>query len=277
LPGTAFRANLGETEDVVRRLERSRSQRILMGVCGGLAEYLRVDPDLIRVIWILSVLCGGVGIIPYVVAIFLLPEGDEDVPTARSGSLGARLVGLALIALAGVLFFKAFHLGWLGTQVFAFWTIRILLPMALLVAGVFLLWPRARGAVGFAGDRKPHRSVSDRVIAGVAGGIASELGVDPNLARLAFVLATVVTSGFAALIYVLLIVVLPEEELGMPASPVPPVPSAPPPGQAPASPPPAAPAAASPSGEGPGEAPVDPEDAPDDEGGPDQDREPESR
>lgn len=263
----------------MKRLERSRSQRILMGVCGGLAEYLRVDPDLVRVIWILSVLCGGIGIIPYVVAIFLLPEGDEEVAAGQSGSLGVRLLGLALIGLAGLLFFRAFDVAWFGTPLFAFWTLRILLPLALLVAGAFLLWPRARGAVGFSGTRKPHRSVSDRVIAGVAGGIASELGVDANLVRLAWVLAAVVTSGFAAVIYVLLILVLPEEELAAtsaagpfppapPSSASPASPPAEPRWEAPSSPPPAAPVAASPE---PQEGAHASEDPVDDDSGPDQD------
>lgn len=251
----------------MRRLERSRSQRILMGVCGGLAEYLRVDPDLIRVIWILSVLCGGIGIIPYVVAIFLLPEGDEDVAAAQSGSLGVRLLGLALIGLAGLLLFRAFDVAWFGTPLFAFWTLRILLPVALLVAGAFLLWPRARGAVGFSGSRKPHRSVSDRVIAGVAGGIAAELGVDANLVRLAWVLAGVVTSGFAAVIYVLLILVLPEE--GLPAPPAAgPVPVPPPPPASPEPRPdaPSSPAAAAPVAASPGEEDAPPDRTEDDSG-----------
>jgi len=222
----------------VKRLERSRKDRVVQGVCGGLGEYLGVDSNLIRILWILSIVLGGVGILPYLVAIFLLPEGEA--PDEPRSDTATRILGFLLIALAVVFFLKAFHVGWLGAHVFAFWTLSVLLPLALLLAGIFLVWPRSRDAVGFARKGKPHRSASDRVIAGVAGGIARELGTDANLVRLAFVAAAVVTSGFAALIYLLLVLILPEEDLDgaaatPPASPprpaaAPPAPAPPPPG-----------------------------------------------
>jgi phage shock protein C len=76
--------------------------------------------------------------------------------------------------------------------------------------GVFLVWPRTRGAVGLSKDRRLHRSVSNRVLAGVAGGLAEDVSLDANLVRLIFVVAAVVTSGLAILAYLLLVVVLPE-------------------------------------------------------------------
>ena len=52
----------------VKRLYRSRDERMIAGVCGGLAEYFEADPTLIRLIWVLIVLMGGAGIIGYLVA-----------------------------------------------------------------------------------------------------------------------------------------------------------------------------------------------------------------
>jgi len=57
----------------IKRLYKSRKNRILCGVCGGLGEYFGVDPTLIRVLWILFGLTGA-GIIAYIIACIIVPE-----------------------------------------------------------------------------------------------------------------------------------------------------------------------------------------------------------
>ena len=62
------------------RLYRSRDDRMLAGVAGGLAEYWDADPSLIRIIWALLVLLtGGVALVIYIVMAFVVP--DEDALT----------------------------------------------------------------------------------------------------------------------------------------------------------------------------------------------------
>ena len=63
-----------------RRLYRCRHDRQLAGVAGGLAEYLDLDPTLVRVLWILSVFFGGFTILLYIVLAFVMPL--EPVPMA---------------------------------------------------------------------------------------------------------------------------------------------------------------------------------------------------
>jgi phage shock protein C len=61
--------------DVPRRLYRSRSERMLAGVAGGLAEYFGVDPTLVRLAFVLLALPGGApGILPYLVLAIVVPE-----------------------------------------------------------------------------------------------------------------------------------------------------------------------------------------------------------
>ena len=56
------------------RLERSQSNRVIAGVCGGLAEYLAVDPTLVRVFFVLATfLTGGLLALLYIVLIFVMP------------------------------------------------------------------------------------------------------------------------------------------------------------------------------------------------------------
>lgn len=62
------------------RYVRSRSDRVLAGVCGGLAEYLDLDPTLVRVAWVLvTVFAVGAGLVAYLLLWLLAPEkGDES-------------------------------------------------------------------------------------------------------------------------------------------------------------------------------------------------------
>ena len=61
----------------MKRLYRSKKERILGGVCAGLGEHLDVDPTVIRLIWaVVSVLSIGTGIIFYILAWIIIPEED---------------------------------------------------------------------------------------------------------------------------------------------------------------------------------------------------------
>ena len=57
-----------------RRLYRSRRDRMLGGVCGGLGQYFNVDSTAVRLLWIFSWLACGVGILPYLIAWIAVPE-----------------------------------------------------------------------------------------------------------------------------------------------------------------------------------------------------------
>jgi phage shock protein C len=68
--------------DTFKRLYRSRSNRMLFGVCGGLGEYLNVDPTVIRLIFVLAFLPGGPGLIAYLALALLVPEEPlEEIPS----------------------------------------------------------------------------------------------------------------------------------------------------------------------------------------------------
>jgi phage shock protein C len=70
--------------DTIKRLYRSRSNRMLFGVCGGLAEYLNVDPTVIRLIFVLAFLPGGPGLIAYLVLALLVPEEPLEETSLES-------------------------------------------------------------------------------------------------------------------------------------------------------------------------------------------------
>lgn len=57
-----------------KKLRKSRTDRKLCGVCGGLAEYLNMDSTIIRLIWALLILAAGTGLLAYIIAAIIMPE-----------------------------------------------------------------------------------------------------------------------------------------------------------------------------------------------------------
>ena len=59
----------------MKRLYRSKTDRKIAGVCGGIAEYFKIDPTIVRVIAVLLLLPGGLpGLLPYLVLWVIIPE-----------------------------------------------------------------------------------------------------------------------------------------------------------------------------------------------------------
>lgn len=57
-----------------RKLRKSPVERMICGVCGGIAEYFNIDVTVIRILWVIFTLMGGCGIIAYIIAAIIMPE-----------------------------------------------------------------------------------------------------------------------------------------------------------------------------------------------------------
>lgn len=57
-----------------KKLYLSRENKKLAGVCGGIGEYLEVDPTIIRLLWVAAFFVGGLGIIAYIIVAFVIPH-----------------------------------------------------------------------------------------------------------------------------------------------------------------------------------------------------------
>ena len=124
---------------IVKRLERSRTDKMLAGVSGGLGRYFDIAPAVFRLGFVVLTLLGGAGILVYLAAVLVMPkEGDEssiaeDILKKRREH-PARLVALGLVAVA-VLSLLARADTWPSAG--AAWFL-------ILVAGVILLWTTRR-------------------------------------------------------------------------------------------------------------------------------------
>ena len=67
-----------------KRLIRSRDDRMLFGVCAGLAQYLGIDPVIVRLLAVLLTLWNGVGLLIYLVLAIIVPQGPDVAPKANA-------------------------------------------------------------------------------------------------------------------------------------------------------------------------------------------------
>jgi phage shock protein C len=58
---------------MVKKLFRSKNDKVLLGVCGGIATYFGIDPVIVRLLWVLFAFCGGAGVLAYIIAAFVMP------------------------------------------------------------------------------------------------------------------------------------------------------------------------------------------------------------
>jgi phage shock protein PspC (stress-responsive transcriptional regulator) len=119
----------------VKRLERTKSPRIIAGVCGGLARYFGLSPAVFRLGLIVLTLLGGAGILVYLAAVLVIPEEGSDQSFAERVLSERRdrpwpLIGLGLVgvAVAVLLAQAAAGAGW----------------VLVLIAGLIVLWMSRR-------------------------------------------------------------------------------------------------------------------------------------
>lgn len=62
-----------------KKLYKSETNKMLAGVCGGIAEYFGVDPTLIRLAWVVFSLLGGSGLLAYILAAIIIPRDDSNL------------------------------------------------------------------------------------------------------------------------------------------------------------------------------------------------------
>jgi phage shock protein PspC (stress-responsive transcriptional regulator) len=188
-----------------RRLYRSRSDRVIGGVCGGLGRHFGVDPVIVRIAAVVLLFFGGASALAYLAFLLLVPEEPLEgapPPPAPEGTRVATVIAIVALALIGGPILLV-----LGVTVAA-----VLLPIAFLVLTGLLVWwlVTGEGATGSAGDIAKRSALGIGVIllccaifvcgfwaAGLGGGTVAAITV---IAAGAVLLVSAFVGGFRLLI-----------------------------------------------------------------------------
>ncbi len=217
-----------------RRFYKSRRDKMLDGVCGGLSEYLGIDPTLVRILWFLSVFVNGLGIIAYLLAMIFVPvnPAHKNLKEDEKRKNNVHLFwGVVLIVFG--LFFLYRHWSvryywdfpsrfpfwqWWNISWGSFWALGLIF---LGIAYIVYVLRREKEGEGKSEQNKPqkattrrkfYRTPDDKVLGGVCGGIARYFNADPTLIRIGFAVFALITDVFLwILIYVILFFILPKE------------------------------------------------------------------
>jgi phage shock protein C len=209
-----------QPEPSIRRLYKSQRDRMIAGVCGGIAEYFAIDVVIVRIACVLSVFLHGIGLLAYLLAVFVVPSVPKEPaistdqspkqtktsttsPSDRSGHSTKNTtyyIGIFLVGLGVLLLLKDWTRDWIDLIQFRWnldWTWRLLWPLLLVVFGSLYLADAIRKRPESGKGRKGktlNRSRKSKVIAGVCGGIAEYFQIDAAFVRIALAIIALTTS-----------------------------------------------------------------------------------
>lgn len=116
-----------------KRLYRSKYDKKISGVCGGIAEYFEIDSTMVRLLWIISIFALGTGLIIYILASIIIPERtDVESTISINEEKNTKFLGYSFILVGALLLVKKF-------QVFHWINFRLLFPILLIGLGVVVL------------------------------------------------------------------------------------------------------------------------------------------
>ncbi|WP_130805895.1 PspC domain-containing protein [Senegalia massiliensis] len=133
-----------------KKLYKSSTDKIIDGVCGGIADYFEIDSSIVRLVWALTIFIGGTGVFLYIIAAVILPrdrevtgysnsnhvEGEHTNYNRKDNSNSKRTLGLILIGVGIFLFFRRF---------FYIFDFEYIWPLILVGLGVFLIVKGKKG------------------------------------------------------------------------------------------------------------------------------------
>lgn len=135
------------------RLYRSNTDKVIGGVCGGLADYLNIDPVIVRILFVLLAVFGGSGVLAYIILWIVIPapvlsygtdqtsgeplyvkvETDPENPEPKRRNNNSSLIAGVLLIAFGLLF--------LADRLIPMYNLWDFWPLILVAAGVMLIKP----------------------------------------------------------------------------------------------------------------------------------------
>ncbi len=127
----------------MNKLQRSKSNRVFAGVCGGVGEYFNIDPTIVRIVWVLLGLPSfGTAFVVYLICSFIIPEDDGFIYSDDYNDRNEKLrnnaplfIGLGLIVWGGFLLARIIF-PWFTLKLVNLWRFW---PVLLILLGIYVL------------------------------------------------------------------------------------------------------------------------------------------
>lgn len=195
-----------------KKLYKSPHNYILFGVCGGIGEYLSINPILVRLLFVITSLLGGWGIIAYIVSYFLIPEHPSTKEKGITKKLlSQRAFGFLLIGIGAYYWLPPFGIFKYIEQIEI--TNSIFLTGLLIIFGIIILIKgSSKEKTVKEKPNKLYRSKENKRLLGVCSGLADYMQTDVNLLRLLLILFSFITLGVVLLLYLLVGIFLEPEK-----------------------------------------------------------------
>jgi phage shock protein C len=215
-----------------KKLYRSQLNKVFGGVCGGLAEYFDVDPLIMRILFVLLAFFGGSGLLLYVACLIIMPkkpllpqdfETSEIFRTQQPGN-AKKIFGIVLVGAGALILFSNLGL----FSLFGFWHIswKFIFPVLLILLGMAIIYYKQYDSTpkeNIPDDQSPdavpqpqqyrtfRRSVTDKKLFGVCGGMAKYFSIDSTLIRILYIVLCLASFGAGIILYITLALVVPED------------------------------------------------------------------
>jgi len=215
------------------KLFKSRKDKMLDGVCGGIAEHFEIDPTIVRVIWAASIFIHGLGFLAYIIAAIIIPPNPEHQNLKKNEKKQHQpqiLWGILLIIFGFFLLFRTWHFPFFWHWPFHFWYLdwqwwdipwSIIGPVILIGVGIFYIFrvlksekiTENQASIKTSEHEKTlKRPVKNRMVAGVCAAFANHFEIDPTWVRVGYALLAVLTHiAPLVILYIVLIFIIPKE------------------------------------------------------------------
>ncbi len=201
--------NIPEPPQQKKKLTRSASDQIFLGLCGGLGSYFGVSPYIFRILFVVSLLLGSWGMLLYIIISVITPVereiNVENSPVTKNIHKG-KLFGFMLVILGLFLFLDNLnlsgHFNLLGFRQ------QYIFPLLIVLCLIYLVLNSHIDLQNTDSSEKLSLSSDDKLLTGVCGGLADYLNISSFLTRSIFLTFILLTVGSGIIIYWILFLLL---------------------------------------------------------------------
>lgn len=189
----------------IKRLERSKTDYIISGLCGGLGKYYKIDPSILRLIGLLSLLISSIPIYAYIITSIIFnaeikPLAMDDIERTKINKRNSSVLLSSFLIYIGV-FWLLKSVGLMQKENLFNYD-SMLINSILILLGIYMIFKNYNKEIIFI----DYNEKTDKIIFGVCKYLGEQLKINVTIIRTAFVICTLLSIGIFILLYLFLFI-----------------------------------------------------------------------